>query len=94
MKTFFLKGLFVINILAIVIGIIALLFDIKDWMYTNTYFFFVRFILTIGFLLMWVWSIILWIKKDKEPKYLLLLLLLSALYLPFYYFRIKKNNWI
>ena len=94
MKNLLLKVLFIINIFAIITGLVFLLFDVKDWMYTNTLFFFVRFILTIGFLFMWVWCIIIWTRNDKEPKHLLLLFLFSALYLPFYYTRIKKNKWV
>ncbi len=38
----------------------------------------------------WIYSIVLWNKYDKNGLILLCLIFLSTLYMPFYYFRIKK----
>ena len=38
-----------------------------------------------------IYSIVLWSKYDKEIGILIMLILLNALYMPFYYKRIKRK---
>lgn len=46
-------------------------------------------LITFGF---WIYSLIVWYKKKDETIHLLLLIFLSALYTPFYYFKLLKSK--
>jgi hypothetical protein len=42
----------------------------------------------------WIWSMIIWGKKDKNTKRFLLLFFLVGIYALFYYRRIIMNKWL
>lgn len=54
---------------------------------------YIRFILVIPIIYLWIIYIKIWAKYDRVTYRLLMLIFLNSLYFPFYYYRIRKNNW-
>lgn len=53
-----------------------------------------RMYINIPILILWIYNIIVWSKKDKNIVQFILILLLNALYNPFYYRKAVKNKWV
>ncbi len=60
---------------------------------SRDYFGFTSFF-SLSFFALWIWNLTIWRKKDKKEQHIFLLIFLHSLYFPFYYFIVKKNNWL
>jgi len=81
----------------VVVTILAALFRFKvflDYVFFDETFIQIRMVLTIPILILWIYNLIVWSKKDKSIGRFLLLFFLNGLYNPFYFRRILKNNWL
>lgn len=100
MKRNLLMACYFINILMValvVVTILAALFRFKvflDYVFFDETFIQIRMVLTIPILILWIYNLIVWSKKDKSIGRFLLLFFLNGLYNPFYFRRILKNNWL
>jgi len=68
---------------------IAVFSYISDEFFMN-----IRIILTLPIFVLWIYSMIIWSKKDKVIHRFFLLFFLNGLYTPFYFSRILKNDWL
>ena len=55
---------------------------------------FVQLLTVVPIIVFWIYCIVIWNRKDKYFPRLLLIIFLQSIYVSFYGFKIKKNNWL
>jgi hypothetical protein len=65
-----------------------------EFSFFNQKFIYIRTLLSIPVLILWISSLIIWAKHDKRIGHFFLLFFLMGLYSPFYYRKSKLNGWI
>lgn len=98
MKRIILEVCFVVNLLfclALVYVLVATLLG------SDLYTFFqseqgvnLRMFINIPIIILWIFNFIMWSKHDKNILQFVLILLLNALYNPFYFRKAVKNKWV
>ncbi len=98
MKRIILEVCFVVNLLfclALVYVLVATLFgsDLYTFLQSEQGVN-LRMFINIPIIILWIFNVIMWSKHDKNILQLVLILLLNALYNPFYFRKAVKNKWV
>ncbi len=79
----------IINLLSIVLGLESVIELINSKQFINF-----RMILGLFTLVLWIFNLFLWSKKDKVLKRFIPLFFLIGIYSPFYFIKALNNKWI
>ena len=99
MKKLFFRICYYVNVLMLFVTfvIITVGFFNLEWISTiinGDTFIYLRFLLSIPMVILWVWCLLIWSKHDKKISRFLLLFFLMGFYPIFYYHKVIKNNWL
>ena len=98
MKKNILQLCYYINIfMLVVIGIVVIAVilrqkNILDFIFFDKFFLVFRMLMTIPVLILWIYNIKIWSRRDKQIRRFLLLFFFNGLYNPFYYRKAVKSN--
>ncbi len=95
MKVYIYKILFAINLLALILAIFHMILFWYD--FDQSFLDFVlslRMYSTYFILILWIWNMIIWGKKDKKVIRFVALFFLSGFYNLFYFKIAMKNKWL
>jgi len=94
-KKILFHSLFGLNIVALVLTILQIVLFVKGYRTEDLETFMLwKMIVTCFVFAFWIWSIVIWSKKDKRVGRFFALFFLPGLFTLFYYKTINKNNWI
>ena len=80
----------------VVLVIIAAIFNVNvvlDYVLGDQFLSY-RMIINIPIILLWIYNLVIWSRKDKHVLRFFLLFFLNAFYNPFYFRKALKSNWI
>ena|ERR1035437_9301708 len=88
----------IIGILAILIALICyiLFHNVSSFnqYYNQEQYIPLKKITSLAILVLFIWNIVIWAKKDKSVGRIIALLFMNWIYSPFYSYRVIKNKWI
>jgi hypothetical protein len=88
-------SLFGLNIVALILSILQIFLFVKGYrMEDMETFMFWKMNITYFVFAFWIWSIVIWSKKDKKVGRFIALFFLPGFFTLIYYKTINKNKWI